>query len=592
MNVRLVASQLRKILAIIGPAHHRTMLVLLVMMTFSSFLEVAGIGLVLPVTMVLVSPAAVTDHEALRRLDDALGNPHPQTLSLLLLGSLAAGYLLKNLFRVFQSYSQSRFAFQQQAAISERLYRGYLSKNYDFHLRRNSAELIRNITTETDLFSLLVLLPALLIGAELCVLTAVSGFLFFVAPKASLAIVVTFGGSVLAFYVIVQRRLVRWGAARQHHDLERIRQAQQALGGIKDVKVLGREDFFIAEFAVHAKERSLYEGRSFFLGQLPVVWLETVALATVVAVFSTFVLQGASLTTILPTLAVFAGAALRLMPSLSKVLNAGQQLRYCKPVIDTLYSEITSNPEGQILTESSPRARVYFQGLQVEGLSYRYPGTDADVLCRVSFALERGQCIGVIGTSGSGKTTLVDLILGLLRPTEGDIRANGTSIHADCRAWQSQVGYVPQTIYLADQTLRENVAFGIPASRIDDKAVARAVGMAQLQGLIDSLPLGLATVVGERGVRLSGGQRQRVGLARALYHDPDVLVLDEATSALDSDTEFAVMEAVRSLSGEKTLVVIAHRLTTVAACDVVHRLENGRIVWSGTLETAEMQKPG
>ncbi|MEX2248134.1 MAG: ABC transporter transmembrane domain-containing protein, partial [Parvibaculum sp.] len=329
-----------KALAIVGPSSRRVLAGLFGMMVVGSILEVMGIGLVLPVMTILISPGAVAEYEPLRRFSEFLGDPTASNLSLVLLGCLAAAYVLKNFYRVALVYTQAWFSFRQQAEIAQRLYRAYLLKPYAFHLQRNSAELIRNITTESDLFSLLVLMPALLICAEAIVLLTIFSFLLFVNFGVTLAVVAVFGSSSVVFYMLVQHRLIRWGRARQHHDMQRLKQAQQGLGGIKDVKVLGREDFFHAAFAEHATGRSRYEGRSFFLGQMPVVWLETVAVVTVVVLFAVLVLNGAVFKESVPTLALFGAAALRTMPSLNKILGAGQQLRYCRPVIDTLYAEL------------------------------------------------------------------------------------------------------------------------------------------------------------------------------------------------------------------------------------------------------------
>lgn len=580
MNGNALFQDFQRALAIVGRPHYRTLAGLLLMMIIGSMLEVMGIGLVLPVMTILLSPDTMSEYEAVKQISDLLGNPSQSTLALAMLGCLAGAYLIKNLYRAWLMYVQSRFAFNQQAEIAQRLYKGYLFKPYTFHLQRNSATLIRNITMESDLFSLLVLVPALLICAEAVVISAILAFLLFVNPSATLAIIAIFGGCSVAFYFTVQRRLVRWGAARQQHDMERIKHAQQGLGGIKDIKILGRERVFYELFATHSTGRSTYEGRSFFLGQLPIVWLETVAIVTVVALFSVIIIEGTSFEQIIPTLALFAAAALRAMPSLGKIINSGQQLRYSSSVINTLHTELKEIDEYEIDTSELQAEIADFKRIQISGLSFRYPGADTDALSDVTFDVLAGQSIGIVGTSGSGKTTLIDLILGLLPPASGDIKADDQSIYADVRAWQRKVGYVPQTIYLADQTLRKNVAFGLPDEEIDDAAVAKAIHMAQLESLIESLPDGLETEVGERGVRLSGGQKQRVGIARALYHDPDLLVLDEATAALDTETEQAVMEAVSALSGQKTLVMIAHRLTTVAECDVVHRFEKGLIVKS------------
>ncbi len=570
----------RKVLAILGRSASRRVLVLFLMQIVGSVLEVLGISLVLPAMMLLINPSAIEKYSAMRFLSASLGHPKPLTLSLALMIALAAGYVIKNAYRAWLLFLQIEFSFRQQVRLSQRLYGQYLAKPYTFHLQRNSATLIYNITSGTDLLSLLVISPVMSLSAELVVIAAMISFLFFVSPTVSIILFVLFGGSSVLFYGSIRNRLNHWGKMRQYHDTERIRQSQQGLGGIKDVKILGRENFFLNAFSQHAAGRAYFERHNMFLNQLPPVWLETIAILALATTTCFLALQGAPLDRTVPTVALFAAAAFRIMPSLSKILNAAQNLRYASPVIDMLYSELIEDgaqeqPGGQVSMQTP------FRSVDVVDMAYRYDGAESPALDHIGFSIARGACVGIVGTSGSGKTTLIDVILALLTPSAGDVLIDGQSLGTISKDWQRRIGYVSQNIYLADQSLRENIAFGIPESEIDDQAVARAVQFAQLASLIGSLPEGLHTEIGERGVRLSGGERQRVGIARALYHDPEVLVLDEATAALDTNTEADIMRAVGELPGDKTLIIVAHRLATVAICDVVYRLEKGKIVWSG-----------
>ena len=290
-------------------------------------------------------------------------------------------------------------------------------------------------------------------------------------------------------------------------------------------------------------------------------------------------MQGRALETVLPTLGLFAAAAFRLMPSVTRVLTALHSLRYALPVIDILHAEASlAVPAPAVAQTQSFRLE---RQLELKDITYRYPSTTNPALTNICLAIRRGECVGFIGSSGAGKSTLVDVLLGLLTPNSGEVRVDGKNIQPVLRDWQDQIGYVPQSIFLTDDTLRRNVAFGIAAGDIDDVAVMRAIRAAQLDEFVQGLPQGLETVVGERGARVSGGQRQRIGIARALYHDPEVLVLDEATSALDMATEAGVMAAVRALRGTKTIIIVAHRLSTVESCDRLYRVERGRIVAEG-----------
>jgi ABC-type multidrug transport system fused ATPase/permease subunit len=319
------------------------------------------------------------------------------------------------------------------------------------------------------------------------------------------------------------------------------------------------------------------------LQQLPRLWLELLAIAGLAILVISMLAQGRALEALLPTLGLFAAAAFRLMPSVNRVLTSVSSLRYALPVIHTVHAEL------ELTAPEATKARVaimaFREELKVQNIAYAYPGAHDAALKEISLFVRCGESVGIIGGSGAGKSTLVDILLGLLTPDSGEVRVDGQDIQHALRGWQDQIGYVPQSIFLTDDTLIRNVAFGLPSRQIDTAAVWRAIRAAQLEEFVQTLPQGLDTMVGERGVRLSGGQRQRIGIARALYHDPAMLVLDEATSSLDTATERGVMQAVRALHGAKTTLIVAHRLSTVQHCDRLYRLEHGRVVQEGTPET-------
>jgi ABC-type multidrug transport system fused ATPase/permease subunit len=367
--------------------------------------------------------------------------------------------------------------------------------------------------------------------------------------------------------------------ARQYHEGLRLQHLQQGLGGAKDVKVLGREKEFLETYIGHNVESSRMTQFEVTLQLLPKLWLEFLAVTSLAILVMTMLAKSRDMTHIVSAVGLFAAAAFRLMPSVNRVLNAVQAIRYGLPVIDVLHAELSLNVPPAPLKRAS--ALAFRDRIEVELVRYRYPSAKAWALDGLSLAIRRGESVGVIGPSGSGKSTLVDVILGLLTPTDGSVLLDGEDIQADLRGWQDQVGYVPQSVYLTDDSLRRNVAFGLSDTMIDDTAVRRALRAAQLEEFVASLPDGVETMVGERGVRLSGGQRQRIGIARALYHDPPMLVLDEATSALDSVTESGVMDAVTALQGEKTILIVAHRLSTVERCDRLYRLKRGKVVAEG-----------
>jgi ABC-type multidrug transport system fused ATPase/permease subunit len=351
---------------------------------------------------------------------------------------------------------------------------------------------------------------------------------------------------------------------------------RQGLGGAKDVKLLGREATFLDAFQTHNVRSAQVNQYQAMTQMLPRLWLELLAVAGLATLVVAMLAQGREMTAVMPTLGLFAAAAFRLMPSVNRVLNSLQVLRYCMPVVDVLHEELKlAPPEPPTRSGKSPSL---MSEIRLDDVEFTYPTGATPALSGVSLAVRKGESVGFVGPSGSGKSTLVDIVLGLLTPDTGTVLVDGADIQGDLRAWQDQIGYVPQSIYLTDDTLRRNVAFGLPDDAIDEAAVRRAIRAAQLEEFVASLPLGFDTLVGEQGVRLSGGQRQRIGIARALYHDPAVLVLDEATSALDTATEKGVIEAVTALHGRKTVLIVAHRLSTVAHCDRLFRLEQGRVV--------------
>ncbi len=415
---------------------------------------------------------------------------------------------------------------------------------------------------------------------ESLTLLGIASLVLVVEPLGVLIVVIVLGAATGGLHVATRARITAWGQAHEHHEGLRLQHLMQGLGAAKDVKLFGREHDFLAQYHVHNSRSARTEQLQQTLRQLPRLWLELFTVASLAALVVSLVARGRDMTNIVPTIGLFAAAAFRLMPSVNRILGSVQSLRYSAPVIETLHDELRLSALDPAARFGGPALALHRE-VRLIDVSYSYPGAAAPALNRVSMNIQAGESVGLIGPSGSGKSTLVDVLLGLLTPTSGQVRVDGQDIQSSLRGWQDQIGYVPQSIYLTDDTLRRNVAFGLPDEQIDDSAVGKAIKAAQLEDFVASLPDGLDTLVGERGVRLSGGQRQRIGVARALYHDPAVLVLDEATSSLDTAAERSVMEAVGQLQGSKTLLVVAHRLTTVERCDRLYRLDQGRIVAEG-----------
>jgi ABC-type multidrug transport system fused ATPase/permease subunit len=426
-----------------------------------------------------------------------------------------------------------------------------------------------------------MLTPVLILMTEGLVLVGVSAVLLALEPVGALIVVATLGVLGLIVHFSTKGVVLRWGNARQLHEGLRIQHLQQGLGSVKDVVLLGREHDFLQQYRVHNAGSASVNRKLQTLHQMPRPTLELLAVLSLAILVGVMLRRGISVESILPTIGLFAAAAFRIMPSVNRVINSLHSMRYGQPVVATLYDELHL-PLAREATATQPTP--FERDVKLANVTYRYPGSNVAALKQVDLTIRHGTTVGFIGGSGAGKSTLVDVLLGLLPPDSGSVEVDGVDIAPNRRGWQRNIGYVPQSIFLTDDSLRRNIAFGIAEERIDDRAVARAVRAAQLEEYIATLPEGLATMVGERGVRLSGGQLQRVGIARALYHDPDVLVLDEATSSLDAPTERGVMHSVGALHGRKTIVIVAHRLSTLADCDWVYRLEGGELVAQGDVE--------
>ena len=569
----------RKIWSLLTPAERRSAVALLGLMIIGMLLETLGVGLVIPALALLTQSDLAHSYPALQSLLQALGNPSQQTLVIGGMMVLVGVYLIKGLFLAFLTWQQTRFAFGVQAQLSQRLFTVYLRQPYTFHLQRNSAQLIRNVINEVSLFTGNGILPGMLLLTESLVLFGLCSLLLIVEPLGALIVVSVLGTAAWGFHRLTREYITRWAETRQHHEGLRIQHLQQGLGGAKDVKLLGRETEFLEQYRPHNAQSARVGQLIATLKQLPRLWLELLAVRGLAILVISMLAQGRALEALLPTLGLFAAAAFRLMPSVNRVLNAVQSLRYGLPVINVLYMELNL-PAPKVVT-ADDTITPFRAALEVNQVTYTYPGAAEPALKDISLTIKHGESVGFIGASGAGKSTLVDLLLGLLIPSSGEVRVDSKDIQVNLRNWQDQIGYVPQSIFLTDDTLRRNVAFGLPESQIDNNAITRAIQAAQLEEFVTSLPGGLETLVGERGIRLSGGQRQRIGIARALYHDPAILVLDEATSALDIATEDSVMQAVTTLQGSKTIIIVAHRLSTVAHCDRLYRLERGVVVAEG-----------
>lgn len=503
--------------------------------------------------------------------------------NLLLVGAtmLSGVFLAKTLLAVALAHREIHFVQTIGASLSNRLFRGYMQSPYHVHLERNPADVIRILTEEAS-HVIDFLRAGLRLTREGFVLALVFLLIVVVEPLASLTVLSLFAFVSAAFYYTVRQVLTQRGRLWGDHWSRRVQIISQSLGAIKDVKVLGREchllDLFRAETASLHRQETFHEVTSL----LPRYLLELLAMAVMMLIAMMFLLSDRPLGTLAPVLVLYGMAVARLLPAVITINTSLLELRRRGPAVELVCGELNAVQTSTAVKSSggaNDRITMTVPGaITLENIYYRYPGAARDSLQGISVTIEAGTTVGVVGASGAGKSTLIDLLIGLHVPTRGRVLVDGLDIHHDLTTWRRQIGYVPQNIYIIDDSIRRNIAFGLPDDEIDDLAVARAVRAARLESLVRMLPLGLESTVGHEGVRLSGGQRQRIAIARALYHDPRVLVMDEATNALDDATELEIITDLRLLQKDRTVILVAHRPSTVEGCDQLIRLEAGRIV--------------
>ena len=585
---------LGKILALLSPRERKTGAVVLSMMLALALLETAGVASVMPFLAVLGNPELVETQPALAWLYERGGFESVDRF-LFALGIGAFAMVVGSaLFRILTTYAINRWTQMRRYSIGERLLATYLRQPYEFFLNRNSADLSKSILSEVDELVDKVFRPLMNAAAYSLVAVVLVGFLVWLNPFLAILLALVVGGAYGAIYLGVRGVLGRMGADRVDANQERFTAASEAFGGIKDLKVLGREDAYLQRFRGPASRFARYQSLSLTLSTAPKYLIEAVGFGGVLLLALALLGSSGELGSVLPVLGVYTFGGYRLLPSAQQIFQGLSSLRFGLPAVDDVWRELRLGENAGASSESKQTPCSLTGSIRFEEVTFAYRGAVRPALTGVELEIPAGTSVALVGETGAGKTTAVDLLLGLLFPNIGRIMVGGAPLtEQNLRAWQSSIGYVPQTIYLADSTVAENIAFGVPPEEIDREAVHRAARLAAIHEFVENdLPKGYDTEIGERGIRLSGGQRQRLGIARALYHDPSVLVLDEATSALDSATENEIMGAVERLAGAKTVVMIAHRLSTVRGCDRIIHLERGEVVGIGTFTDLEEKSAG
>jgi ABC-type multidrug transport system fused ATPase/permease subunit len=546
--------------------------------------EVLGVFSVLPFLALAANPSVCRSNATIARLYE-LGGFRSEIQFVIAAGVVTVvAILLTNAIAIGSLWFRTWYCHEVAAEMSDRLFRGYLGQPYVFFLSRNSSVLGKDLLAEVQVFFTTALEPVTILISRGLQIAAVAIALLVYDWKTTLVATILFGGFYGVVYALATKRIHRYGSLRYTSNEDRYRLASEALGGIKEIKLFGREDWYADAFERASATMVMTQGRVAVLSLSPRYLIEILVFSTVTLTVVSKLARGESFDDLAPSLGVFAVAGLRLLPTIQLVFQYASVLvagRLAIQRLTELFGAVGALERTPSLPTHDPQLLRLSHTLAIDGISFAY-GTDAPpVLEDVSFAIRAPECVGICGPSGSGKTTLMDLCLGLLEPSAGSITIDGRRLTPEnASAWQRSIGYVPQSIYLIDGTIAENIAFSTDRVSIDLAAVRRAAKLAHLDDVIGRSPQGFDTVVGERGVRLSGGQRQRVAIARALYRDPDVLFFDEATSALDSESEAQVVEAIQSLAHLKTIIIVAHRLSTLRYCDVIHELKHGRIVRS------------
>ncbi|RVU42144.1 ABC transporter ATP-binding protein [Lujinxingia sediminis] len=632
---------LRQIWSLFDPRQRRELLGLFALMLIGAGFEALGVGIVMPFISLINDPSAAYDIPLAAELLNTLGVSTANGVVMAAGLALLVTFSLKNLVLGLMYHLKFRFVFDNQVRLSRRLFGAYLYSPYAFHLHRNSAQLLRNVNEEVRLSFVHVVIPLLTLAVELMVVGVIALLLAAVEPFIAPVAMLSFGLVSYGFYRGVRQKSAVLGKAQQHHAGQMIQWVNQGLGGVKEAQLLGVQDFFLDTYTEHSTRYARAMRFHSFIKEIPRHVIETMGLGGMILVVLLLIARGQPLTQILPVLGLFAMAAVRMMPSLTRIIAALTSIRHFRPSVEVIAADLEALRSGELaesvrrseshtpstthaqdvdftdipnkntveqsplklaaagdaethrraLADARQHPRPLEHELRLHHVSYTYPESATPSLHELDLRIERGQSVAFVGPSGAGKTTCVDLILGLLPPDLGQILVDGQNIHAELASWQASLGYIAQPVYLMDDTIRRNIAFGLPDDTVNDEEVWRALEDARLASTIAALPRGLDTEIGEGGVRLSGGQRQRLGIARALYRRPDLLVLDEATSALDNTTEREITRAIERLSGRITLIIIAHRLSTVRHCDRLFVLDQGRLIDQGTYDELAARCP-
>lgn len=575
---------LKKMNLLLDRKQKRSMIWIILMMLVGGVLESLGVTMLVPIITVVLDPVKVEENKYLSAIYHGLNLQNTTQFAVVMLAAFVGVIVVKNVYLFCQQKVQLKFVYTNQFATSRRMMINFMQRPYEYYLNADTSVIQRNITSDVNNMYGLIL-SFLQLCSECIVFVCLVGVLL--AIDAQMIMIVAALMIVLLFLIkkVLKPIMVKAGQDNQDYYSGLYKWIEQSVMGIKEIKIANKENYFINEYAKCGAGYVNSVQKYNIFNATPRLLIETVCIGGMIGYFIVIILQGARITDLLPQLSALAMAAMRLLPSVNRINNYQTSISYFEPffmgVSDHLQEEIhddqVSYDAEKYLQKKEVEKLEIKKEIRLEDITYKYPNSDTLIFNHADMVIPIGNSVGIVGTSGAGKTTIVDILLGLLQIENGSILADGVEVREHYESWLKNIGYIPQTIFMIDSSIRKNVAFGYPDEEIDDDKVWRALKEAQLDEFVRGLPEGLDTSIGERGIRISGGQRQRIGIARALFEDPEVLVLDEATSALDNDTEAAIMDSINRLHGRKTLIIIAHRLQTIEKCDMVYRVENGTV---------------
>lgn len=563
-------------ISLLNPSEQKKLYVLTIAVSLMSLFELVGVASILPFMSVAVNPESIETNKYLSFVYQFLNFESKQRFLIFLgIGSLCA-LVFGNVLRALSNYMLLKFAYMQSHFMEVSVFENYLSQSYEFYLSQNSSDLTNTVTSEVNQVVNGVFVPLLRAFGRFTTALFIIAMLVMLDPKVAFIMATLLGLAYLGVYRVLKKKITQLGKERESAGRARFKYLNEASGGIKEVKLMGKENIFLKLFSTPSERFAYGLAHNAIVGELPKYILEVIAFGGIITlVMYLIATKGTGQAITLSSLYAFAGY--KLMPALQEIFNSLTKIKFYYPIVQTLTKKLKSE-KSNFKTEDSQFLK-FKDLIEIKNLSFKFSASTKLILENVSLSISANTTVGIIGPTGSGKTTLVDLILGLLTPSQGEIKIDGVALKKNnLRSWQDQIGYVPQFIYLTDDTIEANIAFAVPKDQVDREKVRRACELAQISRFIeDELPQKYQTIVGERGMRLSGGQRQRLGVARALYHNPSLIVFDEATSALDNETEKALMESIENLSGKKTIIMIAHRLSTIEKADQVIKIEKGQV---------------